>query len=126
MTHHKAKTFLEVNISDAAVSFEEPLHILLSGRWTQPADENTTAAHVNDVLSAKTGYVKYSLRFFVVLQPNDTMTRQCQVHLLPIFVANQLASHLWGLATIFFKPLRAQLRQIKTTIDDKWRLLVVW
>lgn len=64
MTHHEAKTFLEVDVSDAAVSFEEPLHILLSGRWTQTADENTTAAHVSDVLSAKKISVKYCLRFF--------------------------------------------------------------
>lgn len=51
MTHHKAKAFFEVNISDAAVSFEEPLHILLSGRWAQTADENTTSTHVNDVVN---------------------------------------------------------------------------
>ena len=48
-THHKAEALLEVNISDAAVSFEEPLHILLSGRRTQTADENTTPAHVDVV-----------------------------------------------------------------------------
>lgn len=47
--HHKAEAFLEVNISDAAVSFEEPLHILLSGRRAQTADENTTSAHVGVV-----------------------------------------------------------------------------
>lgn len=46
---HKAEAFLEVNISDAAVSFEEPLHILLSGRRAQTADENTTSAHIDGV-----------------------------------------------------------------------------
>lgn len=44
-THHKAKAFLEVDVSDAAVAFEESLHILLSGCGAQPADENTTPAH---------------------------------------------------------------------------------
>lgn len=42
---HKAESSLQVYISDAAVSFEKPLHILLSGRGAQPADENTTSAH---------------------------------------------------------------------------------
>lgn len=45
VTHHKAESSLQVDISDAAVSFEKPLHILLSGRGAQPADENTTSAH---------------------------------------------------------------------------------
>lgn len=49
MTHHKAEAFLEVDVSNAAVPFEEPLHILLSGRRAQTADENTTSAHVDDV-----------------------------------------------------------------------------
>ena len=49
MTHHKAEAFLEVDISDAAVSFEEPLHILLPGRRAQAADENTTSTHVDVV-----------------------------------------------------------------------------
>lgn len=44
-THHKAKAFLEIDVSDAAVALEEPLHILLSGCGAQPADENTTPAH---------------------------------------------------------------------------------
>lgn len=50
MTHHKAEAFLEVDVSNAAVAFEEPLHILLSRRWAQPADENTTSAHVDGVV----------------------------------------------------------------------------
>lgn len=45
MTDHKAKAFFEINISNAAVSFEESLHILLSGRGAQAADENTTPTH---------------------------------------------------------------------------------
>lgn len=45
VTHHKAESSLQVDISDAAVSFEKPLHILLSGRGAQPADENTTSTH---------------------------------------------------------------------------------
>lgn len=49
MTHNKAKAFLQVDISDASVSFEEPLHILLPGRGAQAADEDATPAHVNDV-----------------------------------------------------------------------------
>lgn len=46
---NKAKAFLQVDISDASVSFEEPLHILLPGRGAQAADEDATPAHVNDV-----------------------------------------------------------------------------
>lgn len=46
MTHHKAETLLEVDVSDAAVPFEEPLHILLPGRGAQTTDENTTSTHV--------------------------------------------------------------------------------
>lgn len=45
LTDHKAKAFFEINISNAAVSFEESLHILLPGRGAQAADENTTPTH---------------------------------------------------------------------------------
>lgn len=44
-TDHKAKALLEVDVSDAAVPLEEPLHILLPGGGAQPADEDATPAH---------------------------------------------------------------------------------
>lgn len=44
-THHKPKASLQVDISDATVSFEEPLHVLFSGRGAQPTDEDTTSTH---------------------------------------------------------------------------------
>lgn len=46
-SYHEAETSLQVNVPDATVAFEEPLHILLPGRRAQPADENTTTAHVS-------------------------------------------------------------------------------
>lgn len=52
VTHHKSKAFLQVNISDASVSLEEPLHILLSGRRAETADEYPTATHVDVMISA--------------------------------------------------------------------------
>lgn len=48
-THNKAEAFLQVNIPDASVSFEEPLDIFLPGGGAQAADEDATPAHVNDV-----------------------------------------------------------------------------
>ena len=45
-THHEAEAPLQVDVSDAAVSLEEPLHVLLPGRGGQAADEDTTSAHV--------------------------------------------------------------------------------
>lgn len=47
MTYHEPKAPLEVDISDAAVAFEEPLHVLLSSRGAESADENTTPTHVD-------------------------------------------------------------------------------
>lgn len=44
-THHEPKASLQVDVSDATVSLEEPLHVLLSGWGTQPSDENTTSTH---------------------------------------------------------------------------------
>lgn len=49
VTHNKAKAFLQVDIPDASVAFEEPLHILLPGRGAKAADEDATPAHVDDV-----------------------------------------------------------------------------
>lgn len=49
MTHNKAEAFFQVDISDASVSLEEPLHILLPGRGAQAADKDATPAHDNDV-----------------------------------------------------------------------------
>lgn len=45
VSYHKPEASLEVDVSDAAVSFEEPLYVLLPGRGAQPADENTTTTH---------------------------------------------------------------------------------
>lgn len=44
-THHKPKPPLQVDVPDAAVSLEEPLHILLPGGRVQPPDEDAAAAH---------------------------------------------------------------------------------
>lgn len=44
-THHKAEALLEVDVTDAAISFEESLHIFLPGGGAQAANENTTPAH---------------------------------------------------------------------------------
>lgn len=53
VSHHKAEALLEVDVSDAAVPFEEPLHVLLPSRRAQSADENTTPAHVVDFTCEK-------------------------------------------------------------------------
>lgn len=44
-THHKPKPPLQIDVPDAAVSLEEPLHILLPGGRVQPPDEDAAAAH---------------------------------------------------------------------------------
>lgn len=46
MTHHEAEASLQVDVPDATVAFEEPLHVLLPGRGAQAADEDPTAAHL--------------------------------------------------------------------------------
>lgn len=51
-THHKPEASLEVDVSDATVAFEEPLHVLLPGRGAESADENTTPAHLEAVGSS--------------------------------------------------------------------------
>lgn len=60
-THHEAKASLEVDVSDAAVSFEEPLHVLLSGRRAQATDENTTSTHVDGNVSTNTQQLVHQL-----------------------------------------------------------------
>lgn len=45
MTHHKAKSVLQVDFPDASVSLEKLLHVPLPGVWAQVANEDTTAAH---------------------------------------------------------------------------------
>lgn len=42
---HKAEAPLEVDVPDAAVALEEPLHVLLPGGGVQPPDEHAAAAH---------------------------------------------------------------------------------
>lgn len=44
-THHEAEAPLEVDVADAAVPFEEALHVLLPGGGVQPPDEDAAAAH---------------------------------------------------------------------------------
>lgn len=46
MTHHEAEASLQVDVPNAAVSLEKPLHVLFSGRRAQAADEDTTPAHI--------------------------------------------------------------------------------
>lgn len=44
-THHEPEAPLQVDIPDAAVPLEEPLHVLLPGGGVQPPDEDAAAAH---------------------------------------------------------------------------------
>lgn len=42
---HEPEAPLQVDIPDAAVPLEEPLHVLLPGGGVQPPDEDAAAAH---------------------------------------------------------------------------------
>lgn len=44
-THHESEAPLQVDVADAAVALEKPLHILLPGGRVQPPDEDAAAAH---------------------------------------------------------------------------------
>ena len=44
-THHKAKSILQIDFPDPSVSFEELLHISLSGVRAQAADKDATSTH---------------------------------------------------------------------------------
>lgn len=44
-THHKAKTILQVDLTDATIALEKLLHISLSGVRTQAPNEDTAATH---------------------------------------------------------------------------------